>query len=381
MGSMIMEYYSNKLVTPCFLIHAKKFKDNYNIFMSSFGNLWAGKVNCGYSVKTNNNAIMLNLALKNGLYAEVVSESEYIKAKQCGFRDTEIIYNGPLKGETVLEACLMGAKVNIDNFKELDVLINKLDNKCKENVHLGLRVNFDLEREVPGETSTGGQPGRFGFCYENGDLMQAILKLKESNIPLEGLHVHYTTKTRSLKVFGAIAQKISEICMSYQLRLQYIDIGGGFWGGRYIEGKPTIEQYAVTITNCLKESGNLKAELIMEPGAAISATAVDYITTVDSVKNIRESRVITVDGSFLHINPFMIKRSPTYILPISGKKIIPIQEICGATCLENDRFLQLCDMGELTEGDKIIFTNAGAYTMSFVSDFILKKPNVYLCDN
>ena len=189
---------------------------------------------------------------------------------------------------------------------------------------------------------------------------------------------HYTTKTRSLKVFSAIAAKIDEICKRYSLNPQYVDIGGGFWGGRILEGKPTVEQYATEVVKGLGGLNNEKVELIMEPGSAICASAVDYVTKVISVKDIRKTRIVLVDGSSLHINPFMLKRIPTHRLPELGNMMIPCQQVCGATCLESDRFLVLKDAGELKVGSEIVFTNAGAYTMSFVSDFILKKPCVYL---
>ena len=63
-----------------------------------------------------------------------------------------------------------------------------------------------------------------------------------------------------------------------------------------------------------------------------------------------------------------------------GNNVIEKQIVCGATCLEKDRFITLQKMGELKKGDEIIFTNAGAYTISLVSDFIVKKPEVYIKD-
>lgn len=366
--------------TPYFLIHKSRFKNNCDDFLNSFRRYWPGKVSCGYSVKTNNHPLMIKLALEQKLYAEVVSEEEYKKVREYGFGDKQIIYNGPVKGKAKVDACIRGAKINVDNFKELEELVNGCDNRNDKNINVGLRINFDLESMVPNETSTGNRVGRFGFCYENGDLEKAIHFLEGRSVKLTGLHVHYTTRTRSLAVFEAIAQKMCEIYKKYQLQLDFIDIGGGFWGGRVMEGKPSMDAYARAITKILLETINPDTELIMEPGSAMSATVIDYITTVDSIKDIRNTRIVTVDGSFLHINPFMNQRVPTYILPKFQGETVPRQEICGATCLENDRFLVLENEKEIEEGERIIFTNAGAYTMSLVSEFIIKKPEVYLVD-
>lgn len=362
--------------TPYYLIHKDIFVQNCNEIINSFEKEWGGKVGCGYSVKTNNSLQMLQLAFEQGLYAEVVSEEEYNFAKECGFTNDRIIYNGPVKGTTKFEACRMGAKVNIDNLTEAKEIALYIQKNEIRNVHIGLRVNFDLENMVPGETSTGEAVGRFGICYENGDLEKAISFFEQEGIPLEGLHVHFTTKTRSVAVFEAIAKMICEICQKYHLNLSYIDIGGGFWGGRALAGKPTMQQYAKKIVPILKETISEETELIVEPGSAMSATVVDYITTVVSVKDIRNTRIVVVDGSSLHINPFMNQRQQTAILPELGTNVVEEQVICGATCLEHDRFMVLKKEREIQVGSKIIFTNAGAYTMSLVSDFIVKRPKV-----
>lgn len=48
------------------------------------------------------------------------------------------------------------------------------------------RVNYDIERDCPGETTCTGIPGRFGICLENGDFEKALALLRESGIELAG---------------------------------------------------------------------------------------------------------------------------------------------------------------------------------------------------
>lgn len=366
--------------TPYYVIHKKIFDRNCEDIMGSFRKEWGDNVSCGYSVKTNNSPQMLQLAYNKGLYAEVVSEQEYESAKEAGFADERILYNGPVKGNTKYSACIGGAKINLDNLTEVDEMVSFLREHPDKDVHLGLRINFDLESLVPGETSTGNRVGRFGICYENGDLEKAIVLLVENDIPLEGLHIHFTTRTRSIAVFEAIARKMCEVKKRFGLNLKYIDIGGGFWGGRALEGKPTMQQYAEAIVPILKEEFTTEVELIVEPGSAMSATVMDYVTTVVSVKDIRDTRIVVVDGSSLHINPFMNSRQQTAVLPESKLDYVAVQEICGATCLEHDRFMVLKNEREVQRGSRIIFTNAGAYTVSLVSNFILLKPPIYVVD-
>lgn len=368
--------------TPYYLIHRERFVNNCNDIIDSFQKEWCGKVGCGYSVKTNNHPIMLQLAFEKGLYAEVVSATEYKLAKQIGFDDNKIIYNGPVKGKTVYNAYELGAKINIDNLVELNDMIMYIQENRTNRRGIGLRINFDLEKEVPGETATGEEVGRFGICLENGDFNKALQLLRDNEIMIEGLHIHYTTQSRSINVYRAIANKIVQICRTYGIKPQYIDIGGGFWGGRVVPGKPTMCEYAQNIVGILQQEFLKNMELIVEPGSAMCATVVDYHTTVISTKDIRGTRIVVVDGSSLNINPFMNKRNQTVMYPLDEKErpVIQKQEICGATCLEKDRFKVAFDLGELRRGDEIVFTNAGAYTMSLLSDFIVQKPETYVVD-
>lgn len=89
--------------------------------------------------------------------------------------------------------------------------------------------------------------------------------------------------------------------------------------------------------------------------------------------------MLTVDGSLLHINPFMNKRNQPFAVLDDNyiyRKEINKQIISGATCMENDRLATICNEKELNEGDVLSFRNVGAYTMSFNSYFILNPPSV-----
>lgn len=371
----------NGYSTPCYVVYEDRFQRNLKDILGNFKKFWKNNVICGYSCKTNNSKNMITLAKKFGMYAEVVSTREYELVKELGYQDKQIIFNGPNKGKTAVEACRNGALVNVDNLCELEKLTESfLRQYGSYPEKLGLRINFDLESYVPGQTSTGEEAGRFGICYENGDVDRAISFLREKDIRLSGLHIHYTTKTRSLEVYAAIAALLAEIIEAYGLRLDYIDIGGGFWGGRRLEGKPTMEQYAEVISRTL--AIDEPPTLILEPGSALCSTVAEYWTEVLSVKDIRDTRFVLLDGCSLHINPFQVERNAQCSLysknECKDRARIGRQVLCGSTCLEKDRLSDLRNEGCLEAGDRVIFENVGAYTSSLVSDFILDRPNEYI---
>ncbi|MCM1261870.1 MAG: diaminopimelate decarboxylase [Butyrivibrio sp.] len=378
------------MITPCYTIHLNTFEKNCFDIMNAFETKWQGNVKYGYSVKTNHDAGLMRYAYeKLDWYIETVSPDEYKYGREMGFDAQRTIFNGPCKKDMLKKALEEGAYINLDNLSEVAELCDicmKSANLIKREVlesRIGIRVNFNLEAECPGETTAQEEVSRFGICCENGDFARAVSMLRTSGIELSGLHMHTSTKTRSVGVFRALAAQVSKLVKQHNLKLKYVDIGGGYFGGQVIHGKPTMEQYADAITSELKKSiSPQNTILILEPGAAVIASCVTYETSVLSVRDIRGVKVITLDGTFLHVNPFMVNRNQPYVLQniseeeLESRDRIEKQILGGCTCMENDRFARLDNASEIRLGDILSFKYAGAYTMAFNSDFIIKPAQV-----
>lgn len=373
----------SKWKTPYYLIYKKKFHKNCLEIENNFKRLWGNKFQCGYSFKTNYSQELIKMAKDRGWFAEVVSDDEFVYAQKLGFGNQEMICNGPVKGNMLQQALEQYQILNVDSLQEVKKIceIVKNRNLCKKKLRIGLRVNFDLESVCPGETTAGEDISRFGLSYENGDLKRAILCFYENEIPVSGIHMHTSTKSRSLSVFKELSKMVCRLKKELDLNLKYIDIGGGFFGGQIINSKPLMSEYAEVISKELKKQFDPRlVTLIVEPGASVIATAVDYVSGVANIRNILNERVITLDGTVLHINPFMVTRKPVLEIEKIGNAKVDVQHLCGCTCMEKDRFDTLYNYKELLLDSKIIFHNAGAYTMSLNNQFIVKPPNVYVID-
>ena len=367
------------LTTPCYIVNSEEYEKNITDFRAEFEKRWNGNVKLGYSVKTNNLPYLLERAMDHGFFAEVVSPDELAFALRCGCGCDRVIYNGPQKRDGVLAACAAGAIVNLDNMEEVSAVCAGFES-ARQKPAVGLRVNFDLEADCPGETTCSGVPGRFGLCLENGDLAAAVSRLRESGIPLAGLHMHQSSRTRSLKIFESIARRAVQIGREFKLEtVGYIDMGGGFFGGSYFPGKPSVAEYAETVCKTLGSFYDPgRTALILEPGAAILATAMDYLTSVLNIRMVRGHRIVTVDGSVIHINPFMKPHPTPFTMLRPGPETGEEQIIGGSTCMELDRFYPR-DMKNLAERDsRFLFHCCGAYMSVHNSNFINAAPNIYL---
>lgn len=366
-----------KLTTPCFVIRTQKVDSLVESCVSSFRKMWPKGI-VGYSFKTNNLPWIIKYMREKGLWAEVVSSDEYQLAKKMGYQPEQIIFNGPAKGKSeFIEAVEERAVINIDSKRELMWLLDCNAEKIKKS-NVGLRVNFCLEEFCPGESQCGLDDGRFGFSYEKQELKKAIDFFVRYNIPLSGLHLHCSSKTRSLNIYRAIAAIANQIVKAYKLNLKYLDIGGGFFGG--VKGKPTFEEYFTEIHSVLSSNPLLKnVNIIIEPGMSVIGASVDYYTTVIDTKVTKNNNFVLLDGSRIHIDPLMKKASYTFQIERKKenveKKTIR-QILCGFTCMEGDRFFEI-NSAPLEVDDIVIFEKVGAYTMGLSPQFIEFYPPVY----
>lgn len=368
-----------EIETPCYIIDEARLINNIKNLKRNFCDGWKQDVIFSYSVKTNSLPWIVSFMRKKDFYAEVVSEQEYMLAKRLGFSDKEIILNGPVKTtEVLIQALNGGAYVNLDNQREIDVIQDNIScQTCKWKV--GLRYNFMLEDKCPGETIVGDEYSRFGFNVENGDFGLAVKRLQKlSSIRIAGLHGHNSTKSKSLKIFMTISEKAVELIRNYNLDLEYIDIGGGFFGDK--PGTPTYLEYVNVIAAPFKSYSDIK--LIIEPGASIVSSPISYLCEVQNIRDVADKRFVTVDGSMIHTDPLMhgINFRKKLFLKHERKRFYGRQTLCGFTCIEMDRMGYIEDEMNLQVGDRVEFLNCGSYTMALTPLFIRYFPTVYIYD-
>lgn len=367
--------------TPYFVVDKAAVDEAYDSLTVALDKYWGNYI-IGYSYKTNALPWVINYFKDKGAYAEVVSDDEYNLAKYINIPIDKVIYNGPIKTkETMLEAIRGGALVNIDSQREIEWL-SELSSQGAFSV--GIRVNFDIEAICPNESACGDEGGRFGFCYENGELLRAVEKIRSYGVKVNGIHLHTSSKTRSINIYKAIANIACSVARDCNLHLEYIDVGGGFFGG--LPTKPQFDDYLREISTILKVNFDCeRVKLIVEPGMSVIGANISYVTSVIDIKQTTYGRFVVTDGSRMQIDPLMTKSNYFYEIK-TDRNATSIskqaeQTICGYTCMEHDRLFKLRDADELSVGDIITYHKVGAYTMCLTPLFIKYFPDVYVNDN
>lgn len=395
------------LKTPYFVIDEQILRQYYKMLTDSLSTNWDNYL-VGYSFKTNSLPWLVAFVKKQGAYAEVVSEDEYLLARHLGYSANQIIYNGPYKQEiSFREVLLAGGCVNLDSKQEIGWLEKLVSEYPEKRFSVGIRANFDLEKMCPGETTMGEESGRFGFCYETGQFDAALQRLsKIDNVIVDGLHLHSSSKSRSVGIFRAIAQMACRLQQEFNLSLSYVDLGGGYCGG--MEGRPEYPDYfpvvAEELSKCFSPE---QTKLIVEPGISLISKCTTFVTSVYDTRDIKGTRYVMTDGSRFNIDATMIKTSHMFHIQETGtqtdantenmnnesghisetfstvkkRPILGKQVISGYTCMECDRIFTYENAAELYPGDRIIYENVGGYTMSLNPLFIQYFPAVYIRRN
>ncbi|MCT1908745.1 hypothetical protein [Brachybacterium paraconglomeratum] len=364
--------------TPAFVIDRRLLDVLVSRFRAALDEHWPGAI-LSYSFKTNSLPWLIADMRRRGVWAEVVSDAEYDLALALGYGPERIVFNGPIKSRERLRSALReGSLINLDSLRE----VTWTAELAREEPHLplavGLRVNWDLESHCPGESTTGDEGSRFGFNVDNGALDRAMEELAEAGVRIAGIHMHRNSLTQSLGVYRAAATVAADLITSRELDLDWVDIGGGFFGS--LEGSPTFHDYVRVIREVLEPVVDVdRTRLVVEPGGSVIAVPVEFHASVLDVKDIGDRRHVVTDASRTDIDPLFRRRRPFDVTTDStSERLLPEQIISGFTCMEDDRLTRIHDAPELAVGDRLVFARVGAYTMSYQSSFIEFLPAAYV---
>ena len=370
-----------------FVLSERTIRNNYQHAVRAFTTRYP-KVQFAWSYKTNYLNSVCRIFHQEGSWAEVVSGFEYRKALGNGVPGTKIIFNGPEKTNEELEkAANNGSLIHIDHFDELFQLI-ELSDTLKKKPRVAIRVNMD----------TGVYPmwDRFGFNYENGQALNALTKIVESEkMELTGLHCHIGTFMLTTNAYATAVKKLGDLAWKCKTQLntpiQYIDLGGGFPSSNTLRGSflpgtdsvPSVDEFAEAITTNLLGLGFGKDELpllVLESGRVLIDDAGYLLSTVLANKRLSDGRRATI----LDAGVNLLFTSFWY-----DHKITPAQDftqhtedmaLYGPLCMNIDVVRQSINLPLLNRGDKVVVHKVGAYNMTQWMQFIQMRPNVVLID-
>ncbi|HRS71498.1 MAG TPA: hypothetical protein P5175_06570 [Anaerohalosphaeraceae bacterium] len=373
--------------TPFYVVSRQQFESNFKDLTAAFSSRYQPFI-LAYSYKTNYLPYLCSIAEEKGGWAEVVSRLEYDLAVKIGHDPQKIIFNGPVKtAEDIVQAVEKGSIVNADSPSELQLITDYAKADPRRPVRVGLRINIALS-DAAGQSHIQNalKTGRFGLDPAEFKSKLNIQDLKQlPNLQIVSLHGHTSTADRSRWCFEVITETLCRLAEEFfPDSVEYLNIGGGFFGRMRPDmpftDVPGFDDYAETICSVLGRNSWVRKKtpaLVIEPGVAMAADAVRFITKVVSVKSIRGDLFITVDGSAFHIKPtFHALNLPHQVITRNADPPIHTYSVVGATCMEKDILLRNITASLPEPGDYICIDNVGAYTLVLTPPFITPAPAV-----
>ena len=380
----ILENIENKVGSSFYILDLEQYEENYNKLLNSF-RAYYPNTKIAYSYKTNYVPSFCKFINSNGGLAEVVSGMEMTLARRIGVSHENIFFNGPIKdSEYATDLLINGGIVNIDSIEEVEK-IEKISSTYPNNIlKVGVRLNFDVE---------DGVLSRFGFDVGSDIFFQTVERIKNHpKLELSSLHCHFATRsllTWTNRTKGMLIT-IDKFFKNDFDTIKFVSLGGGLYGDMPEDMRkqfpihiPTFDEYAEVSSKVFAEyfekTSLNKPTLIIEPGTALVANAVKYVTKVESIKTVREKTIATLYGSSYNINPTANRKNvPIDIFSTTTEnKYYENVDFAGYTCIESD-YLYRNYTGNLDIGDFIVFNEVGSYSIVMKPPFIM--PNVAIIE-
>lgn len=363
----LIDKLTEKYNMPLYIFKKDDFIENYLIFNECFQKLYS-KYRVAYSYKTNYTPEICKIVKSLGGYAEVVSDMEYYVAKKIGYKDENIVYNGPIKGPLSIQMLLNGGILNADNLEEVKKICNIAIENPDKKLCFGLRVNIDIGQNFI---------SRFGIDTNSNEIDQAFEMVeKVDNLEINGLHCHIG-QSRTIQAWRNRVKVMLELVDKYFTSKvpKYIDLGSGMFANmnpnlakQFGKDIPTFEEYADVVATAFNNKykhlpENEKPILFTEPGTTLINSYIDFIGKVTAIKKIKGKQFIILNCSKDNLGDICkMKQLPIHIIH-SGKEQIKCEEadFVGYTCLEHDVMYKNFN-GNLSNDDYVVFENIGGYS-------------------
>ena len=353
--------------SPIYLFREQDFVNNYLEFKSCFDKYYSKYV-LSYSYKTNYTPYICKLVKSLGGYAEVVSDMEYSVAKTIGYQPSEIVYNGPFKGNLGKESFLNGGIINVDNLEEMRQICQIARENKGKKLEIGIRVNINIGQHFI---------SRFGIDSDSADLQKAFdMVVEVENLEVVGLHCHIG-QSRTVEAWSNRAKTMLELADKYfpNKAPKYIDMGSGMFARmeeslakQFGKNIPTFEDYAAAVAIPFAEhykhlSQEEKPILFTEPGTTVINSYIDFIGKVESIKHIKGHEFCVLNCSKDNLGDICkMKKLPLRVYHNSElQEDLKNASFVGYTCLEHD-VMYTEYAGKLAVGDYVVFGNVGGYS-------------------
>lgn len=323
------------------------------------------KINYACKALTNINVLKLFKGLGSGL--DAVSVQEVTLGLKAGFAPQEILYTpNCVSIEEIEEAVELGVRINIDNI----AILEEFGHKYGTKIPVCIRINPHVLAGGNHKISTGHIDSKFGISIHQLPHVHRIVETNEMKV--EGIHMHTGSDILDMVTFLRASEIMFDTAREFK-ELDYIDFGSGFKVPYKADDVSTdVEAMGKDLTKRFnlfcKEYGK-ELTLVFEPGKFLVSEAGYFVARVNVIKQTTSTVFAGLDTGMNHFIRPMFYDAYHEIINVSkpGGKT-RIYTVVGYIC-ETDTFGWNRKISEASEGDYLLFKNAGAYCYAMSSNY------------
>lgn len=350
--------------SPVYVYDAEKITGQYSRLINAFSQVKSVKVN--YAVKALSNLAIIQHIHSLGAGMDTVSIQEVKLSLHAGVPADKIIFtpNG-VSLEEIEAVAAMGVQINIDNLAMLEQFGAK-----HPKTPVCVRINPHVMAGGNTNISVGHIDSKFGISIHQ--IPHLLRIIKNTNMHINGIHMHTGSDILDIDVFLYASEILFETAEHFT-ELEFIDFGSGF-KVPYKEGdiETNIEEFGEKLSarfNAFAKAYGKPLTLAFEPGKFLVSEAGKFLVKVNSVKQTTSTVFAQVDSGFNHLIRPMLYGSQHVINNISNPEGRQrFYSVVGYIC-ETDTFATNRRISEITEGDILAFSNAGAYCYTMSSNY------------
>ncbi len=355
---------AKKYDTPLYVYDSGKIISQYKRITSAFSSVPSLKIN--YAVKALSNVNILKVFKQLDAGLDTVSIQEVHLGLKAGFDPNNIIFtpNG-VSLEEIEQAKDLGVQINIDNISILEQFGQK-----HPKTPVCIRINPHIMAGGNSKISVGHIDSKFGISIHQLPHIHRVVE--NTGMLINGIHMHTGSDIYDVDAFLRATEILFNAAETFK-DLAYIDFGSGF-KVPYKEGdiETDIEELGKKLSKRFNEfckDFGRDLTLMFEPGKFLVSEAGKFLVNVNVVKQTTSTVFAGVDTGMNHLIRPMFYDAYHHIQNISnprGKE--RFYSVVGYIC-ETDTLGANRRINEISEGDILSFSNAGAYCFSMASNY------------
>jgi diaminopimelate decarboxylase len=305
--------------------------------------------------------------VEEGLGLDVAGGGEVLTALKAGIDPALVVLHGNAKSDEEIAMAVehrLGLVV-VDNADDVD--------RLEATVQPGYRQDV-LVRIIPGVTAdthaavlTGHEGSKFGLSPAMA--RELITRIERSpQLTMQGLHVHVGSQILDV---GPFAESVAPVAALGEFPVY--DLGGGL-GARYTwaDHPPSIGDYLDALIGAAREHLPAAAEIIIEPGRSMVASAATTIYRVQTVKR-GTITFVAVDGGMgdnLEVALFDQRFEAALADRVDeSPETAETVTVVGRHCESGDVLVDGVPLPEARVGDLLVVPVTGAYCYTMSNNY------------